>query len=60
MAAKTYSSPPPFTTSYNLGPITKSLSFPPDCYTNHYDFRTNGLGFPWAYTTAGMPVSLKD
>ncbi|PMD52881.1 uncharacterized protein K444DRAFT_635816 [Hyaloscypha bicolor E] len=52
MASITYSSPT-FTTFTNIGPITTSLSFPPDCYTDHYDFQTWGLGFPWRYTTAG-------
>lgn len=52
----TYSSPT-FTTFTNIGPITTSLSFPPDCYTDHYDFQTWGLGFPWRYTTAGCAIS---
>lgn len=48
---------PSVTSSTNLGPLTTSISFPANCFTNLYDFQTYGLGAPYTYETQGCALS---
>lgn len=48
---------PAFTTSTNIGPLTKSLAFNTGCYTNMIDMNRNGLGPSGAWKTLGCAMS---
>jgi len=48
---------PSFTTSTNLGPLTTTLSFAPNCFSNFYDMNIEGLGPPGEFKTQGCCIS---
>ena len=44
---------PSFTTSTNLGPLTTTLSFASNCFSNFYDMNIEGLGPTGEFKTQG-------
>ena len=50
--------PIPTITSYtNLGPIPTTITFPPNCQTDVFDFNADGIGVPYTYYTQGCALS---
>ena len=43
--------------SHYLNPINSPITFPSDCVSSIYDFKTNGLGLLWTYGTQGYALS---